>query len=171
MRKNPDFIFQTKHWWKCFLLVVDFMETPQQISWPFTKMRKDDGKRKKEEEWWLTGGVTSAFQTLNIWILQMVVSSASSLERTAEDTPTRHYSTQSRLLSIVPFFKMANCGTLLKCALVAIVLVALSQSGSAGKINWINKVRKSEEVLKWSLLYINSFIFLPTFSWEAGILL
>ncbi|KAG7231317.1 hypothetical protein INR49_012157 [Caranx melampygus] len=32
-----------------------------------------------------------------------------------------------------PFLKMANCGNLLKCALVAIVLVALSDSGSAAE--------------------------------------
>lgn len=33
-----------------------------------------------------------------------------------------------------PFLKMANCGTLLKCALVATVLVALSESRSIGKV-------------------------------------
>lgn len=112
-------------WWMCFLLAsCDFMEIPvnQQVI-----NSKRQRKENDEPEVPLL-----LYQDLNIWSLQSAVSSPSSLERKGQERPTESITFSIYPFNITLFWKMVNCGNLLKSALVATVLMAMIHSGSAG---------------------------------------
>lgn len=93
-----------------------------------------------------------------------------------EDQKKLLYSVFINLISYLSsFLKMVNCGSLLKCALLAIVLAAVVESGLTGKImlliNNVENLTGGFSCCEPFKMTFKKMFFSSIFSWEAGILL
>lgn len=102
---------------------------------------------RKETGGWLTGGNASAFQALSNRSLRSAVSSPSSLTRKGQERPPGY--TPFSICSSRPALKMVNCGSLLKSALVAVVMVTLAESAPTGKFKPQLKLLQDHSEPSW----------------------